>query len=65
MIVPEMGTAVKSRNPDIAGTGVGAVLFTPVQQRVLGLLFSQPDRRFQSGEVIASRHPVPALCTAC
>jgi predicted nucleotidyltransferase len=26
-------------------------LFTPVQQRVLGLLFSQPDRRFQSGEI--------------
>jgi predicted nucleotidyltransferase len=27
-------------------------LFTPVQQRVLGLLLGQPDRRFQSGEVI-------------
>jgi predicted nucleotidyltransferase len=27
-------------------------LFTPVQQRVLGLLFGQPDRRFQSAEVI-------------
>jgi predicted nucleotidyltransferase len=52
MIVPGMGTAVKSRSPDIAGTGVGAVLFTPVQQRVLGLLFGQPNRRFQSAEVI-------------
>jgi hypothetical protein len=31
---------------------MGAVLFTPVQQRVLGLLFGQPDRRFQSGELI-------------
>ena len=27
-------------------------LFTPVQQRVLGLLFGQPDRRFQSAELI-------------
>jgi len=27
-------------------------LFTPVQQRVLGLLFGQPARRFQSGEII-------------
>lgn len=27
-------------------------LFTPVQQRVLGLLFGQPARRFQSAEVI-------------
>ena len=27
-------------------------LFTPVQQRVLGLLYGQPARRFQSGEVI-------------
>lgn len=33
-------------------TGLGGVLFTPVQQRVLGLLFGQPDRRFQSGELI-------------
>jgi predicted nucleotidyltransferase len=28
------------------------VLFTPVQQRVLGLVFGQPERRFQSGELI-------------
>jgi hypothetical protein len=27
-------------------------LFTPVQQRVLGLLFGQPERRFQSAELI-------------
>jgi predicted nucleotidyltransferase len=47
-----MGNAEESRGPDIAATGLGAVLFTPVQQRVLGLLFGQPDRRFQSGELI-------------
>lgn len=52
MVVPEMGTIVKSRSLDIAGTGLGAVLFTPVQQRILGLLFGQPNRRFQSGELI-------------
>ena len=27
-------------------------LFTPVQQRVLGLLFGQPERSFQSAEII-------------
>jgi predicted nucleotidyltransferase len=45
MIVPEMGTrAARSKLAD--------ALFTPVQQRVLGLLFGQPDRRFQSAEII-------------
>jgi predicted nucleotidyltransferase len=45
MIIPEMGTAANR-------TGLAGALFTPVQQRVLGLLFGQPDRRFQSGELI-------------
>ncbi|PYQ54841.1 MAG: transcriptional regulator [Acidobacteria bacterium] len=31
-------------------------LFSPVQQRVLGLLFGQPDRRFQSAELIRLAH---------
>jgi len=34
------------------GHGFAGALFTPVQQRVLGLLFGQPDRRFGSGEII-------------
>lgn len=34
------------------GSGLAGALFTPVQQRVLGLLFGQPERRFQSGEII-------------
>jgi predicted nucleotidyltransferase len=47
MIIPEMGrTSSKPR------TGLADALFTPVQQRVLGLLFGQPDRRFQSAELI-------------
>jgi len=33
-------------------SAVAAALFTPVQQRVLGLLFGQPERRFQSAELI-------------
>jgi predicted nucleotidyltransferase len=48
MIVPEMGKARKPRSP----AGLADALFTPVQQRVLGLLFGQPDRRFQSAELI-------------
>ncbi|MGQ0639387.1 MAG: nucleotidyltransferase domain-containing protein [Gemmatimonadaceae bacterium] len=33
-------------------SGLADALFTPVQQRVLGLLFAQPERRFQSAELI-------------
>lgn len=36
----------------MTATGLADVLFTPVQQRVLGLLFGQPERRFQSAELI-------------
>jgi hypothetical protein len=45
MIVPEMGRKA------IRGSLADA-LFTAVQQRVLGLLFGQPERRFQSAELI-------------
>jgi len=34
------------------GSGLAGALFTPVQQRVLGLLFGQPERRFQTAELI-------------
>ena len=47
MVIPEMGT---SHNP--GRSGLANALFTPVQQRVLGLLFGQPDRRFGSAEII-------------
>lgn len=46
MIIPDMGT--KSRNSH----GLADALFSPVQQRVLGLLYGQPQRRFQSAELI-------------
>lgn len=43
-----MGT---SEDTALASAAADA-LFTPVQQRVLGILFGQPERRFQSAEVI-------------
>jgi len=47
MIVPVMGTKGIPDSPGLAGA-----LFSSVQQRVLGLLFGQPGRRFQSAELI-------------
>src|SRR6266545_6585662 len=47
ILIPNMGTKRRGRSVSLAGA-----LFTPVQQRVLGLLFGQPDRRFQSAELI-------------
>ena len=47
IIVPNMGGKRHALPPSLGDT-----LFSPVQQRVLGLLFSQPERRFQSAEVI-------------
>jgi len=49
MIIPLMGTRTA---PGTVASGIAGVLFTPVQQRVLGLLFGQPHRTFQSAEVI-------------
>jgi len=42
-----MGKQLKDKTFSMA-----SALFTPVQQRVLGLLFGQPDRQFQGSEVI-------------
>jgi len=49
-----MGTKALKANAPAApiAAGLADVLFTPVQQRVLGLLFGQPERRFQSAELI-------------
>ena len=50
--MPEMGT--KKIPPSSAtGTSLADALFTGTQQRVLGLLFGQPDRSFYANEVIA------------
>jgi predicted nucleotidyltransferase len=48
MIVPEMGKQL--RKPAVSA--IASALFTPVQQRVLGILFGQPERAFQSAELI-------------
>jgi predicted nucleotidyltransferase len=56
--IPDLGTLLPNmgiiNSPDGAGlpTTLANALFTPVQQRVLGLLFGQPKRRFQSAELI-------------
>jgi predicted nucleotidyltransferase len=57
-IIPEVGTLIPdmgtfgTESPPPAPTALADVLFTPVQQRLLGLLFGQPERRFQSAELI-------------
>ena len=43
-----MGTRAKK----VGSSGLAGALFSPVQQRVLGLLFGQPERKFQSAEII-------------
>jgi len=45
VIIPNMST---SGNP----SGLGDALFTKTQQRVLGLLFGTPDRRFYTNEIV-------------
>lgn len=47
-IVPKMG----NERPRQVSRGLASALFTPVQQKVLGLLFGQPERQFGSGEII-------------
>ena len=37
---------------ELAASGVADALFTQTQQRVLGLLFGQPDRSFYASEII-------------
>lgn len=54
-IVPNMGTIRKParRTPAPGTTSVADALFTTGQQRVLGLLFGNPNRSYYTGEIIA------------
>ena len=52
MIIPDMGITSDPAHAPVTLTGIAGVLFTPVQQRVLGLLFGQPERRYQGNELI-------------
>ena len=45
-ILPDMGITLET------ATGLAQALFSKVEQRVLGLLFGQPDRSFQGAELI-------------
>lgn len=47
-----MGTTGSTTHTPLTPASLADALFTPVQQRVLGWLFGQPERRFQSGELI-------------
>src|SRR3954471_14193664 len=49
MIVPSLGMR---RTTARVSNGLAGALFTPVQQRLLRFLFGQPERRFQSAEII-------------
>ena len=53
-LIPNMGMIDKaaSLHGGDTPTTLAEALFTPVQQRVLGLLFGQPKRRFQSADLI-------------
>lgn len=55
MLIPNMGMlkrpSTMKRTP--RATGLADALFTTTQQRVLGLLFGQPDRSFFATELIA------------
>lgn len=52
-IIPDMGTRAKPKQiPAPYSSGVGDALFTRVQQRVLGILFGNPDRTFYANEII-------------
>lgn len=56
-IVPKLGMFIpKMGRLPAPPSGLAGALFTPVQQRVLGLLFGQPDRNFQSAELIRLAH---------
>lgn len=50
--MPKMGTKENSKAP-ASRTSLAGALFSGTQQRVLGLLFGQPDRSFYATELIS------------
>lgn len=50
--IPNMGTTEGTSARPPSGGAIGDALFTNVQQRVLGLLFGNPDRSFYAKELI-------------
>ena len=47
-----MGTIIPNMGKNQSPQGLAAALFTPVQRRVLGLLFGQPDRAYLGADLI-------------
>ena len=53
IVMPNMGMIINSTHKESASyDGLGSVLFTNTQQRVLACLFGQPDRSYFSNELI-------------
>lgn len=52
-VMPEMGIPHKPPRSAMRARGLADALFSATQQRVLGLLFGQPDRSFYATELIA------------
>ncbi len=52
MIAPNMGKKVTGIALQATPSSIADVLFTPVQQRLLALLYGQPQRKYQSNEII-------------
>lgn len=54
-LIPEMGMKAPSprKLPRVGGRGLADALFSTTQQRVLGLLFGQPNRSFYATELMA------------
>lgn len=50
--IPNMGMKINSSKDSSTFQGLGGVLFTNTQQRVLGYLFGQPERSYFANELI-------------
>ena len=51
--MPKMGNKPTAKTAKVPSTGLADALFSGTQQRVLGLLFGQPERSFYATELIA------------
>ena len=49
---PKLGVIVPNMGVNEYTSGLGDALFTKTQQKVLGLLFSRPDRTFYANEIV-------------
>lgn len=52
IIMPDMGTTNNPKSQPASFEGLGSVLFTNTQQRVLACLFGQPERSYFANELI-------------